>query len=116
MDLWLEEGDYVPDGKGGFVEASGVDGLVQRLLYRLTVPLGSFAPLPEFGSELPYLSRQKPSSWTALAGQYVRLALEEEEDASLDYVTVTALGEGQIEIEINLIWQGETVSFSTVVG
>lgn len=115
MDLWLENGDYVPDGMGGFLVAEGIDGVVQRVIYRLTVPLGSFLPMPEFGSKLSTLCREKPSSWEALAGQYVRLALEEEEEVSFDRVSLSPLEGGKIEMTVYLLWEGETVSFSLTI-
>lgn len=112
MDMWIENGDYVPDGKGGFVMAEGIDAVVQRVIYRLSVPQGSFLPQPEFGSLLSTLCREKPSSWEALAGQYVRLAVEEEEDVTLDRVSLSPLTGGKVELTVYLLWQGDTVSFS----
>ena len=41
MELWLKNGDYVPDGKGGFVQLEGEEALLQRVLFRLCARRGS---------------------------------------------------------------------------
>lgn len=115
MDLLIENGDYVPDGKGGFLLAEGATALLQRILFRLSVPRGSFLPLAEFGSNLAYLTREKPSAWKALAGQYVRQALEEERDVDFDYVEIVGYEEGVLTLEIHLIYQGDPLSFTATV-
>lgn len=115
MDLMIENGDYVPDGKGGLKVAEGAEAMLQRVLYRLSVPLGSFLPLPEFGSKLPFLSREKASSWEALASLYVRQALAEESEVSLVGVEISPVEDGQASLVVYLEYQGETVSFSTLL-
>ena len=35
MELWLRDGDYVPDGRGGLVRSEGAEALLQRVLFRL---------------------------------------------------------------------------------
>ena len=49
MALILREGDYVPDGKGGFRTAEGGQELLERILWKLSVRRGSFPFLPELG-------------------------------------------------------------------
>ena len=48
----VRNGDYVSDGAGGFLRAEGTDELLQRVLWKLSIPLGSFPLLPALGSEL----------------------------------------------------------------
>ena len=55
-------GDYVPDGAGGFLRAEGTDELLQRVLWKLSIPRGSFPFLPDLGSRLHLLAREKPSA------------------------------------------------------
>ena len=57
MELRRRDGDYVPDGAGGFETLTGAGELLQRALWRLQIPRGSFPFLPELGSELHLLLR-----------------------------------------------------------
>lgn len=113
MALKIVNGDYVPDGSGGFEEVSGAEEVLQRVLYRLTVPQGSFTPLPDFGSQLYRLGREKPSDWEALAVGYIREALESESDVALESVSLSDLGEGRVFMDITLNWQGDSLSLQT---
>ncbi len=115
MDLRIENGDYVPDGMGGLQVAEGVESALQRLMLRLTVPLGTYLPLPEYGSRLHLLSREKPSLWEAMAYQYVREVLVEESSLSLDYLEISVLGEGEIGLTLHLLWQGEEATLTMSV-
>ena len=78
MELFLDRGDYLPDGKGGFVRATGGKELLQRVLFKLTARRGSFPLIPELGSRLYLLPREKKSRWAVLGGQYVAEALADE--------------------------------------
>ena len=60
MELRLEQGDYVPNGAGGFQRLEGAEALLQRVLFRLTARRGQFPFLPELGSRL------YPDSYTHL--------------------------------------------------
>ena len=40
MELWLRDGDYVPDGRGGLVRSEGAEALLQRVLFRLCARRG----------------------------------------------------------------------------
>lgn len=115
MDLLIAEGDYLPDGMGGFCSASGSAGVLQRALYRLSVPRGSFLPLPNLGSNLYRLYQEKSSAWEALAIQYVREALEVEPDLWVTQVEVHWDHQEKIEVKVYLSWHGEVLSLSTQV-
>ena len=41
MEWKLTEGDYVPDGKGGFTALTGSGEVLARVLYRLTARRGA---------------------------------------------------------------------------
>ena len=62
MELKLEQGDYVPDGAGGFETLDGAQALLARVLFRLTARRGQFPFLPEMGSRLYLLGRERPSA------------------------------------------------------
>ena len=74
----VRNGDYVSDGAGGFLRAEGTDELLQRVLWKLSIPRGSFPLLPALGSELYRLGRAKPAERAGLARQYVAQALSDE--------------------------------------
>lgn len=104
MELMLRGGDYVPDGKGGFRRAEGSDDLLQRVLWKLTVRRGSFPLLPDLGSRLYLLGREKPGNRENLAKQYTAEALVGEE---LEIQDVTLTGD---TLRLDLLWKGESLS------
>ena len=59
MELKIKDRDYVADGAGGLVRVSGWDELLERVLFKLSVRRGSFSLLPELGSKLHLLRREK---------------------------------------------------------
>ena len=79
----VRNGDYVSDGAGGFLRAEGTDELLQRVLWKLSIPRGSFPLLPALGSELHRLGRAKPAERAGLARQYVAQALSDEAELSV---------------------------------
>ena len=104
MELMVRGGEYLPDGRGGFRRAEGDDELLQRVLWKLSVRRGSFPFLPELGSRLYLLGREKPSLRQALARQYAAEALADEEGLS---VTGAELG-GDGTLKITIQRRGET--------
>ena len=114
MELFLKDGDYLPDGKGGFVRSVGGEELLQRVLFKLTARRGSFPLLPELGSQLYLLPRQKLSEWETLAKEYVSEALSDENELSVSAVTVTPLGNGAL-VDAELEYQGETLTVTVSV-
>lgn len=106
MELMVRDGDYVPDDTGGFRRAEGSDGLLQRVLWKLSIPRGSFLPLPELGSRLYRLGRSAPSEREALARQYVAEALAGESGLSVTGVTLERGGTLRVALE----WEGQALS------
>ena len=86
MEIRLLDGDYVPDGLGGVERRSGEAALLQRVIYRLTAHRGQFPLLPELGSRLYRLGREKPALRQSLAAQYVAEALGEEPELTVQSV------------------------------
>lgn len=113
MELLIQNGDYVPDGKGGFLRAEGTAELLQRVLFKLTARRGSFPFLPELGSQLYRLSREKPTALQSLARQYAAQALEGEE-LTVEEVRVTPRENGT-SVEVVLSAQGETLNLTVEV-
>lgn len=114
MSLILREGDYVPDGRGGFQRAQGAGELLERLLWKLTVRRGSFPLLPELGSRLHLLGRARQGERQALAGQYVREALADEE-ITVREVTLSPSGEGTL-LTLQIEWRGEHLTATVELG
>ena len=102
----LRDGDYRPNGSGGFQQAAGAEEVLERVLFQLSARRGAFPLLPQVGSRLYLLARAKPSEREALAAAYAAEALAGEEDLT---VTGTAWdGENQ-RVTVYLDWQGETL-------
>ena len=76
MTLVLENGNYVPNGKGGVLRAEGAQALLAEALFRLTCRKGAFPFLPQLGSRLYTLGKEKPSARAMAARQYAAEALE----------------------------------------
>ena len=69
MELMVRDGDYVIDENGALRRAEGSQELLQRVMWKLSIPRGSFPLLPGLGSELYLLGRAKPSQRSALAAK-----------------------------------------------
>lgn len=66
MTALLRNGDYCPDGMGGFRQAWGGEEVLERVLFQLTARRGSFPLLPQVGSRIYLLdgrSRRPGGPW-----------------------------------------------------
>ena len=115
MELRLEQGDYVPNGAGGFQQLEGAEALLQLVLFRLTARRGQFPFLPELGSRLYQLGREKPSAREALALQYVTEALVQEPDLAVMGAELTETAPGQAALRADLNWRGTPLSVAVEV-
>lgn len=113
-ELQWNDGDLVPDGTGGFCRLEGSEALLQRVLFKLSVRRGSFPFLPQLGSELHRLGREKPSARPALCTQYVRQALADE-DVTVTEVVYDEQG-GRANVTVGLRWQGQELEVNTRIG
>ena len=111
MELELKNRDYIPDGSGGLVRGEGRREVLARVLFRLTARRGALPFLPDLGSRLHEVLREKPSARLAAARQYVAQALEQE-DVNITDVTLTDIEEGA-KLVVTLEWKGETLSVTT---
>ena len=114
MALILREGDYVPDGQGGFRQAEGAAEVLERILWKLTVKRGSFPFLPALGSRLHQLAGVPARERETLAGQYAAEALADEE-VELREARLTREGEKTL-LTLKLGWQGEELTATVEVG
>ena len=108
----VRDGDYVTDENGTLRRAEGSQELLQRVLWKLSIPRGSFSPLPELGSELYQLSRCKPSQRESMAKQYAAQALVDEPELT---VTAAELGENGT-LKLWLEWRGEELTLTMELG
>ncbi len=108
------EGDYVPNGTGSFTALGDGEEVLARVLFRLTARRGAMPFLPELGSRLYLLGREKPSARQALAAQYVAEALREETDLSVRSVELVQNGETGV-LTVHLDWQGEGLTAQLTV-
>jgi len=114
MELKLVNGDYVPDGTGGLCRLDGAEALLARVLFRLTARRGALPFLPNLGSRLYLLPREKPSARQTLAAQYAAEALQEERDLKVTGAELTEQGE-ESRLTVYLEWQGEPLSVTAAV-
>ena len=112
----MRDGDYVSDGNGGFRRAEGNDGLLQRVLWKLSVRRGSLPFLPELGSRLYLLPREKPGDRAALAREYVEEALAGEEGFTVTGVLLEAGDGGALLLTVKLDCGGAALSAAVEIG
>jgi len=115
MELKLSDGDYMPDGFGSFVRTVGTQELLGRALFRLTCRRGAFPFLPELGSRLWLLAREKASGRDMIARQYAAEALDGLELAVLG-AAVTDNGDDTASVKLTLACGGETEELEVTVG
>lgn len=115
MELKLSQGDYIPNGLGGFERAEGVQEILERALFKLTARRGAFPLLPKLGSRLHLLSREKPGNRLAAAKTYIAEALADEKELTLDSLTLEDMDDGAVRLTIWLDYEGETLNLSVYV-
>lgn len=111
MELKVRDGDYLSDGRGGFVRSEESEEILQRVQWKLSIRRGAFPPLPQLGSRLYLLFGQPPSRRTGLARQYVAEALAGETELEVEQVE---LGEDGW-LKVDLLWRGETLRVTAEV-
>ena len=115
MTEWqMKDGDLIPDGAGGFALVHGEQAVLQRVLFKLTARRGAFPFLPELGSRLHTLGREKPSVRQSLCAQYVTEALEGEPVTVKEVFYTEENGRSRVEVRMDL--QGQETGVSVQVG
>ena len=115
VELKLNDGDYVPDGQGGFRTVEGAEEVLQRALFQLTAKRGSFPFLPGLGSRLYLLPREKPSARPAMARRYAAEALAGEADLAVTGVELSDRGDGRMDVKVLLDWKGQALEAAVTV-
>ncbi len=109
MSLLLKDRDYAADGNGGVVVVRDGEALLNEVLFRLTARRGSFPFLPELGSRMDRLRREKPSAWEVLARQFAVEALDDLEDVAVTGAAVRQERDA-LMVAVELLWQGERLT------
>ena len=106
MENLLRDGDYVPNGFGGFTRLYGTQEVLARALFKLTCRRGALPFLPELGSRLQELGAQKPSARQAAARLYCAEALRAM-GVEISDLRLTQLADGHARVELWLSYQDE---------
>ena len=114
MELKLKNGDYIPDGAGGFVRCTGAEALLAEALFRLTCRRGSFPLLPDLGSRMHELTREKPGAIRSAARQWAIEALQDM-DLTVTDVTVRTTGHDLAEILVHLTAAGQRTTLEVTI-
>ena len=113
MENLLRDGDYVPNGFGGFTRLYGAQEVLAKALFKLTCRRGSFPFLQDLGSRLYELGRLRPSEREAAAKIYCEQALQGM-GLTVDEVKLTQLPSGQASVEVCLTYQDEKQALEAV--
>ena len=108
MSLRLVNRDYAA-GAGGLISGTGGEALLDEVLFRLAVRRGSFPFLPELGSRMYLLRREKPSAWADLACQYAAEALTDLPNLTVTGAAVSRAGD-VLTAAVSLQWRGEELT------
>ena len=114
MENLLVNGDYVPNGFGGFTRLQGQEAVLQRVLFRLNCRRGSFPFLPGLGSRVHSLLSEKPGQRALAARQYCTEALRGM-GVSVESVELKDAGDDKMDMTVRLKWQEETMAAEVTV-
>lgn len=95
-ELKIRNGDYLCRGDR-LETVDGIEGLLQRVLFKLAARRGRFPFQENLGSRLWQLSRVAPSQRQAAAMQYVAEALQDE-PLTVENVEVRTQADGALEL------------------
>lgn len=112
MSLKLRDGDYVPDGAGGFQNVRGTQKILEDALFLLSARRGGFSVLPEVGSRLYLLHREKPSARETMARVYAQETLT---PMGIRVTKVNLTEAETLKLEIELEYQGKNYEMEVAV-
>ena len=115
MAMKLVNGDYVKNVWGGFETVSGVEEILDRVLFKLNCRRGGFAPMPELGSRLYLLGREKIENLNSAARQYILEALTGETEIAVSDVTAVKNFDGSISVKAEFNYLGENTAVTVTV-
>ena len=87
MALKIIDGRYALSDRGETVSVTGDDEITERILFKLKVRRGSFLPIPNLGSRLYLLPKEKRADMENAARGYITQALAEETEVTVTNVT-----------------------------
>ena len=111
MEMKLKDGDYIPDGLGGFETAAGAEEKLQRVLFKLNCRRGGFDLMPDLGSRLHLLLSEKREMRNTAARKYILEALEGEGGLTLSDVSVTDTENG-LMVKADFEYNGEGLALA----
>ncbi len=114
MALKIADGKYVLTDRGDPVSVRGDDEVLERVLFKLKVRRNSFLPMPNLGSRLYLLPKEKKANIENAARQYITEALAEETDISVADVTAEYKKEG-IWLHLMISYGGNDRELSLLV-
>lgn len=114
MELILNNGDYIPDGRGGVARVEGDNALLQRVLFRLTARRGMLPMLPNLGSQLYLLGREKADARLSAAQQYAAEAVKPE-GLQVKDLSLEPEGNGKMHLTLWLEGDGTALTVSVTV-
>lgn len=112
MELLLNNGDYT-ERDSRLVSVDGEREVLERAMFRLKVRRGSFPFMPELGSRLHLISREKPSERLSAARKYIAEAISDEE-VEISEIELSESG-GELTVEVGLEYSGARVTAALVV-
>ena len=107
-ELKIREGDYRRSG-GGLATVDGAEGLLQRVMFRLTARTGAFPFWESRGSRLWQLGRIPAAQRQAAAMQYTAEALQDEQ-LTVEDVALQERADGTMAMTAALRGEGQTLS------
>ena len=114
MENLLRDGDYVPNGFGGFVRLQDTEAVLQRALFKLTARRGSFPFLPRLGSRLLSLGGMRRAERGAAAAQYAAEALEGM-GLTVEGANIREVSDNQLGIDFALRLSGQTAGVEVTI-
>jgi len=116
LELKLTDGKYILGSYQTPEQTEGIEETLQRVLMKLKARRGSFIPLPEYGSRLHLLNREKPSNRTSAARQYVLEALADEKELELNTLELVTETDGEAKLSLSFTYKGVyTVAVETAI-
>lgn len=115
MELKIENGRYSAAAIG-LEQVSGVNELAQRIAMKLTARKGAFWPCPEYGSRLYSLvGSEKISDRENAVRQYVAEAISDENDVTLEKVSITDKDRDSIFLRLDFVCGSSAFTVETPI-
>lgn len=115
MAMKLINGDYVKNIWGGFETVTGAQEILDRALFKLRCRRGGFALMPQLGSRLYLLGREKNDNLNSAARQYIIEALADETQIEVSDVSTVKNTDGSISVKAELVFLGKSAEVTVTV-